>query len=194
MPLFGRNRDRKLIKLFNKEVIEDILDTPVVIFKPSTVNTDTNLYGEGPDGYKKWRKGVRIHATVNRGDQEWSTNDFGLDIKQNITFSFLHEHVWAVRSEGTAEYNAFAIEPGDIVMYDSQYWEIDSTNRNQYLFGRNEHIAENISGDPFETEGESLSTVAMAHLTRRSKLNIEHPKHLRTGAPKPGLKTQGLYR
>ena len=32
MPIFGRLKDRQLIKHFSKEVMEDIIDTPVIIF------------------------------------------------------------------------------------------------------------------------------------------------------------------
>jgi len=194
MPLFGRSNDRKLIKHFNKEVLEDILDTRVTIFKPFINRTDANLYGEGPDGYKEWRNGITIYATILTDDQEWESTDFGLDVNQNITFSFLNEHIWAVNSSGTNEEKGFAIDPGDIVFFDSHYWEIDSTVRNQYLFGRNQNISDphgayNIS------EGESLSTIAKAHLTRRSKINIDSPnKETSTGTTGTTEGGQTLYR
>ena len=197
MALFGRTRGVKLIKHFSKEVLEDIIDTPVTIFKPSIVRTNTNLYGEGPDGFKKWRGGIKIYATINREDQEWNSTDFGLDIDQKATFSFLNEHIDDIRSSGgNNEDESFIIDPGDIILYDSQYWEIDSTNRNEYIFGRNEDVATPVSGvGSNAVHGESLSTIAAAHLTRRSKLNIEHPKELRsTGTSGGDAEYQGLYR
>jgi len=196
MGLFGRQRDRELIKHVSQEVLQDILDTPVLIYKPHVSRTDTNLYGEGPDGYKRWRNGVKLHAAILREDQEWNTNDFGLDISQNITFSFLNEHIWEANISGSSDEAGFAIDPGDIVLYDSHYWEIDTTNRNQYLLGRNEAVYDSINSElAVDTQGESLSTVATAHLTRRSKLNIEHPKHLKGGVTSGTNEDfQGLYR
>lgn len=180
MPIFGRLKDRQLIKHFSKEVMEDIIDTPVIIFKPYITKSNTNLYGEGVDGDKAWRTGVLLHAMINREDQEYMQTDYGIDVNQKITYSFLNEDIWNKTKAGTDEENGFSIEIGDLVYYDSNYWEVDSLIKNQYLFGRNQNV---LSGDganfgfnnETEMHGESLSTVAAAHLTRKSKLNIESP-------------------
>ena len=195
MPIFGRTKDRQLVKHFASEVLNNILDTPVMIFKPSVVKTNVNLYGEGPDGYKRWRNGVQLYATINRGDQEWETTDFGIDSTQNITFSFLNEHIWNINTSGRGEENSFAIDIGDIVYYDSHYWEIDTVNRNEYLFGRNKNVTDTHGGDVNGIHGESLSIVAAAHLTRISRLNIEHPtKSNNVGTSGTDEEFQGLYR
>jgi len=194
MPIFGRQKDRELIKHFNNEVLQNILDTPVMIFKPYVNMTNTNLYGESPTG-KRWKTGVKIYATVNTEDQEWGNSDFGLDVNQKVVFSFLNEHIWSINTGGASEEDAFIIDPGDIVMYDSQYWEIDTTVRNEYLFGRNQYTTDVFDNDDNGSEGESLSTVAEAHLTRRSRLNIEHPAQLRSlGQTTTVEKDQVLYR
>tara|TARA_R100001126_G_scaffold96405_2_gene68794 strand:+ start:16 stop:591 length:576 start_codon:yes stop_codon:yes gene_type:complete len=191
MPIFGRTNDRNLIKHFSNEVLKNILDTPVTVFKYSLNKSDTNIYGEGPDGYKTWKNGVKLYATVLTDDQEWSNSEFGMDINQKITFAFLNEHINDVQIAGAE--GAFMIDPGDVVHYDSHYWEIDSTNRNQYLFGRNSNIQSSVGGTI--EHGESLATVAMAHLTRRSKLNIEHPSDIRPkGESGTNEETHGLYR
>lgn len=196
MPIFGRQKDRQLIKHFSKEVMQDIIDTPVIIYKPSVSNTNVNLYGEGVDGNKNYRPGVRLHATVNREDQEWVTNDLGVDVTQKGTFSFLNEDIWNVATVGTDEESGFAIEIGDLIYYDTQYWVIDSTNKNQYIHGRNQNV---LSGDGvdfgFESEtkmhGESLSTVVQAHITRKSRINvIEEPEIYKDTSNN----IEGLYR
>ena len=142
MPLFGRSKDRNLIKSFNKEILYDWLDTKVVVFVPFTNRSNTNIYGEGSDGYKKYKTGIEMYATVNTADQEWSSQEFGVDINQKITFGFLNELIYkagySIAEEDDEDRN-YSISPGDVVYYDSNYWEIDSTNRNQYLFGRNEY-------------------------------------------------------
>lgn len=195
MPIFGRQKDREFIKSINKEVMSNILDTPVMLFKPYITKTNTNLYGEGTDGHKYWRPGIQINATINREDQEWNNTELGLDISQKITFSFLNEDIWNINTSGSGEDSAFMIDPGDIVFYDSHYWEIDTTNRNQYLFGRNENVSNLFGGNDNAKEGESLSTVAQAHLTRRSKLNIEEPPQItQSGTSNTNEEFQGLYR
>ena len=195
MPIFGRTKDRQLVKHFASEVLSNILDTPVMIFKPSVVKTNVNLYGEGPEGFKRWRNGVQIWAAINRGDQEWETTDFGLDANQITTFSFLNEHIWNINSSGKTEDNAFAVDIGDIIYYDSHYWEIDTVNRNEYLFGRNKNVSDVHGGGTNAVHGESLSTVVSTHLTRISKLNIEHPtQNSNVGTSGTDEEFQGLYR
>ena len=79
---------------------------------------------------KRWKNGVQLWSAINRGDQEWEATDFGLDVSQNHTFSFLNEHIWSINTAGASEDNAFAIDIGDIIYYDSHYWEINTVNRN----------------------------------------------------------------
>ena len=111
MPIFGRQKDRELIKHFSKEVMQSIIDTPVIVYKPYVSTTNVNLYGEGVNGDKNYRAGITIHATINREDQEWTTTDLGVDITQKGTFTFLNEDIWNVAvTTGNTEENGFAIE------------------------------------------------------------------------------------
>ena len=198
MPIFGRLNDRKLIKHFSKEVMEDIIDTPVIVFKPYITKSNTNLYGEGVNGDKAWRTGVLLHAMVNREDQEYMQTDYGIDVNQKITYSFLNEDIWNANTKGdNIEENKFSISIGDLVYYDCNYWEIDSLTKNQYLFGRNQNVIEGDAQDfgfssTADMHGESLSTIAAAHLTRKSKLNIESPSESNIKSISSEL--NGLYR
>jgi len=199
MPIFGRRKDRELIKHFSREVMQSIIDTPVIVYKPYVSTTNVNLYGEGANGDKNYRAGITIHATINREDQEWTTTDLGVDITQKGTFTFLNEDIWnvAVTTGSTEEYG-FAIEIGDIIYYDTQYWEIDSTNKNQYLHGRNQNVMAGDGADfgfnnEAEMHGESLSTIVQAHITRKSRINIEEPTQTTTDGTSPN-RAHGLYR
>lgn len=198
MPLFGRQKDRELIKHFSTEVLQDILDTPVIVYKPYISRTNTNIYGEGVNGDKNYRAGVVLHAAINREDQEWSQTDFGVDITQKSTFAFLNEDIWGVAVSGEDEEDGFAIEIGDLIYYDTQYWEIDTTNKNQYIYGRNQNVIEGDGSDfgfanEAEMHGESLSTVVEAHITRRSRINVETPTVTNTPS-NASNNSQGLYR
>ena len=63
------------------------------------------------------------------------------------------------------------------------------------LFGRNQNVSTIYGSDSNAKEGESLATVAEAHLTRRSKLNIEEPPAItQTGNTGTDEDFQGLYR
>ena len=201
MPIFGRLKDRQLIKHFSKEVMENIIDTPVLIFKPYITKTNTNLYGEGVNGDKNWRPGIRLNALINREDQEYQQLEYGIDMMQKASFSFLNEDISALNTnivEGIdEELSGFAIEIGDLIYYDAQYWEIDSMVKNQYLLGRNQNVIEGDGVDlgftsESEMHGESLSTVVQAHLTRRTKVNIETPAEINRSNTTNTI--SGLYR
>ena len=173
MPLFGRNKDRQLIKHFSKEVMSDVIDTPVILYKPNLSDSAVNIYGEGVNGGKSWRPGIELNAMVERQDQEYQQLEYGIDLNQKATFSFLNEDIWEKNKNLNDNNLGFAIEIGDIIYYDANYWEIDAVVKNQYLFGRNEFL---MSGDTIGKEGESLSTKVETHLTRLSKINIEEVK------------------
>ena len=178
MPIFGRQKDRELIKHFSKEVMQSIIDTPVIVYKPYVSTTNVNLYGEGVNGDKNYRAGITIHATINREDQEWTTTDLGVDITQKGTFTFLNEDIWNV-----------AVTTGNTE---------DSTNKNQYLHGRNQNVMAGDGADfgfsnETEMHGESLSTVVQAHITRKSRINIEEPTQTTTDGNSPNS-AHGLYR
>tara|TARA_B100001094_G_scaffold331792_2_gene401345 strand:+ start:1181 stop:1795 length:615 start_codon:yes stop_codon:yes gene_type:complete len=204
MPLFGRNNDRKLIKHFSKEVMSDIIDTPVVVYKPYITKSNTNLYGEGVDGDKAWRPGIVLNALINREDQEYQNQEYGIDLTQKASFSFLNEDILqhnklSIQNSIDEELSGFIIEIGDLIYYDAQYWEIDSTVRNQYMFGRNNNTINNDAellgfNSNDDMHGEDFSTVAQAHLTRRSKLNIEEPNNTRRQNTQTTNNVTGLYR
>ena len=151
-----------------------------------------------PEDETKITELLRIFHSLNREDQEWATSDLGVDITQKGTFSFLNEDIWNVAVSGTQEEDGFAIEIGDLIYYDTQYWEIDTTNKNQYMHGRNQNVLEGDGADfgfanESEMHGESLSTVVEAHITRRSRINVETPTAINT-SPDASNNSQGLYR
>ena len=54
MALFGGQRDISLFRTLNRELINDLVDTEVDIFKTSVYDVNDNLYGEAINKiYKK---------------------------------------------------------------------------------------------------------------------------------------------
>ena len=46
MALYGSDRDASLFRLINREVIHNIIDTEVLIYKIDLASTRTNIYDE----------------------------------------------------------------------------------------------------------------------------------------------------
>ncbi len=163
MALFGRSRDIKLFNTINKELINNIIDTTVDIFKVSIFDLKENLYGEALN--RVYKRGVRVGALITHDDQMTDSDEFGTDKNQTATFAFLKD---------TLEHDAdVVLEGGDIIHWDNAYWEIDSIVENQYIAGKNERTSH--LGNEF---GSSHSIICTTHQTRRSVVQLEK---VRTG-------------
>ena len=81
--------------------------------------------------------------------QPETKDGFGVDIKQNVEFRFVRSML---------EHVATYPEPGDIVGYNGLFYEIDTSVDTQL-----------VAGQPYN----SHSIICMAHLTRRSGIQIE---------------------
>ena len=89
MALFGGQRDIKLFNTISRELMDNIIDTSVDIFKAAIYDIKENLYGEVIDKY--YRPSVRVSALITHDDQMTDADEFGPDINQSATFSFLKD-------------------------------------------------------------------------------------------------------
>ena len=181
MALFGGDRDVALVRTVNRELLNNIVDTTIDIFKISLYDTKSNLYGESIN--KIYKPGVRVASLITHEDQAWSTDEFGPDMNQTATFAFLKYELETVAD--------VVLEVGDVIAWDEKYWEVDGVVENQYFMGKNDattkedrDIGDMVVGDPSygtplqiggyqEVFGSSLSIIVNTHQSRRSKLKIE---------------------
>ena len=151
MPLFHGQRDASLVHKINMELIVDIIDTEVALYKLSLDNTKTNIYDESDK--KIYLQPVKIPALINRQEQTFEGTEFGQD------FGFIRELLKEVETY---------VEVGDVIEYNGEWWEVDGILENQYFGGKNPDYS-------FATErwGHNVSIIANTHLTRRSRLHVE---------------------
>ena len=140
---------------FNKELVGDlntnkdgIIYQPVVIYKVSVYDTEVNMYGEASDG-KVYKEGVQVTALVEADEQTTTTDEFGPDLQQNALFSFVRQSLVDI---------SYVIEIGDIIEWNSGYWEVSSINENQLVGGQTDY---------------KHSVICNTFLNRISHLNIE---------------------
>lgn len=157
MPLFHGKRDASLVNKINMELIVDIIDTEVAVYKLSLENTKTNLYDESDN--KIYHLPIKIPALINRQPEAYEGTEFGQDYTQACDFGFIREYLKQVDTY---------VEVGDVIEYNGEYWEIDAISENQYFGGKNPEYS-------FATErwGYNVSIIANTHLTRRSRINVE---------------------
>ena len=107
----------------------------------------TNLYGESLG--KTYYQGLECAALISRDDTTANYEGFGSDISQNVEFRF---------NRVSLKETNFYPEIGDIIYFDSSYYEIDNTTEVQFVGG----IADN-----------NFSIVCSTFMVRKSSLNIE---------------------
>ena len=152
---FYSQKDIDTFDKFNKELVGDlstgkdgIIYQPVVIYKISSYDTEVNMYGETAGG-KVFKAGVQVAALVNADDQTTTTDEFGPDLQQTALFSFVRQSLVDI---------SYVVEIGDVINWNSGYWEISSINENQLVGGQIDF---------------NHSVICNTFLVRISNLNIE---------------------
>ena len=158
MPLFGGSRDISLFRTMNRELINDIIQTEIAYYKIVLDKSITNVYGESSKKY--YFEPIRISCLINKDEQEWSSDAFGPDINQKYEYRFLKADLNGI--------NLFP-EVGDIILFNNDFWEVDTLVENQFFVGKKPEFA--ISEDNIDF-GVSLSIILGTHLSRIEKLNL----------------------
>lgn len=152
MPRFLTDRDSKMFENINKELLNAVVEVPVIVYKLDVRNSPTNIYGEA--GKKSYLVGVQVTCLPDRQDKAATSDGYLLDFSQTATFSFLRE---------TLKEKKIYPETGDIIEYDDTFWEINSVVENQLL-----------AGQPYR----NWSIICITHLTRRSALQLTERNHI----------------
>ena len=147
MPKFLQARDIDLFKSFAREVVDDVIQNTIVLFKINMNETKVNLYGEALN--KTWQPGVELNVLINKTRQDADYAGFGADTSQNIEFRFDR---WMLEEKNTYP------EIGDVIFFDQSYYEIDNTTEVQFVGG---------------LPSNNFSVVCSTFIVRKSALNIE---------------------
>ena len=158
MALFGKKRDINLFHTINNELIKDIIQTEVAYYKFALEQTVTNVYGEAPG--KNYYEPMKISCLIDKQDHSWSSDDFGSDVNQTISFSFLKYELKTIN---------LIPEVGDILLFRNNFYEVDSRNENQLILGRDSNYT---MSTETSNHGDSFSIILNTHLSRIEKLNL----------------------
>jgi len=147
-PLFNRPRDLRMFNSINDELLNRVIQTPVIIYKVH-VESGANIYGESTS--KTYTRGIQIGCLIRREPQTTESSEgFGPDVNRTITVAF---HRGMIGDKG------FYPEIGDIIEWDEAYYEINSVVENQLIGG---------------SWYKNFSIVCTANMTRRDVLQIEN--------------------
>lgn len=142
-------RDLRVVNSWNSELMGDIIENLVQIFKICPDETKTNIYGETSQDTGKWYlPAIQISTLVERPDMTADYDDFGPTRNQT--------HVFKLREKMCIELN-FYPEIGDVILWNDRYYEIDNVIQEQLLGGQSD---------------KSHSIICNAHYTKYTSLNI----------------------
>ena len=158
MALFGGSRDISLFNSVSKELINDIIQTEIGYYKFVLEKTTSNVYGESMG--KMFYEPVRIAGLINRDDQSWSSDDFGSDVNQTVSFRFLKEELKDIN---------LIPEIGDLLLFRNNFYEVDSKTENQLVMGKDSDYSISTGTTDF---GDSFSIIINTHISRVEKLNL----------------------
>jgi hypothetical protein len=147
MPKFLQTRDIEFFKGIARELVDDVIQNTIVLFKINMNETKVNIYGESLN--KTWYPGVQVYALIDKAPESARYEGFGADTDQNVTFKLDR---WMLEEKGIYP------EIGDIINWNEGYFEIDNTNEVQLVGGQTYN---------------NFSIVCETFMVSKSNLNIE---------------------
>jgi len=147
MPKFISARDVNFFKGIARELVDEVIQNTIVLFKINLNETKVNIYGESLN--KTWQPGVEVYALIDKEPESPNYEGFGVNTRQNITFKLDR---WMLE-----EKNIYP-EVGDIINFNESYYEIDNTNEIQLVGGQTYN---------------NFSVVCSTFMVSKSNLNIE---------------------
>jgi hypothetical protein len=147
MPKFLQARDIDLFKSIARELVDTVVQNTIVLYKINMTETKVNIYGESLN--KTWNPGVQLYALYSKSPEDVVYEGFGPEMQQNITFKL---------DRAMCEEKNLYPEVGDIIFFDTSYYEIDNTNEIQMIGGQPDN---------------NWSIVCETFMVSKSILNIE---------------------
>ena len=140
-------RDVRFMNSINAELLNDIIEQTVILYKFSPKLSKVNQYGESKD--KVFFPGVCVDCLIRHEEETTEDEGAGPTVTKLASFAF-HRKLMELKD--------IFPEVGDVVAWDDLYYELDSTKENQLLGGQWK---------------KNFSIVLGGHRTRFSKINVQ---------------------
>ena len=138
MALFGQARDISMFRYVNRELMGNIISQQAAFYKIRLNQTNFNMYGEAAQ--EKYYDGpILLYCLIDLPDQTQPVDELGSTFDWKPTFKFLRDDLL----DKLKDYNEDTIyganlvpQVGDIILYETAYYEVTSTNAAQYFVGK----------------------------------------------------------
>lgn len=162
MALFGGRRDALLFQTMNRELINKIINTEVIVYQLSIEDTRVNIYGESTR--KVFFQPMRFNCLISRAPKEAGGEEFLSDYSNTATFAFLRADLVA---------HNLVLSIGDIIKWDNEYYELNLVFSNQLWTGRNPDSHLPTVVDKENEFGFNVSVKAEGYKVTADRLNLE---------------------
>jgi hypothetical protein len=148
MARFVTQRDFEFIQHITRELIDETMDVAVILYKIVVASAKINIYGESVE--KPRYTPVKVNAIVKYDKNTLERDEgFGSNQDQQVEFRFARRMLKDVSTYP---------EIGDVVGYNNHFYEIHNIAETQLIAGK---------------PGFNTAIICMAHLTRRTSIDIE---------------------
>lgn len=126
-PLFLGDKERKLVKQVNDELIERVIGQTIVYYPISRELTNYHpVYGEAIQ--KTFLAPIKVQALIKWEGSTTTTEAFGVDRRTSITVQFHRRRL--------VEDQDLQVREGDFVLYGDTFYEIVTLAETKLLFGQ----------------------------------------------------------
>jgi len=170
MAMFTGQRDVSLVNSLNRELLGNIITQQAALYQFKLEETKVNIYGEAAE--EKYYDGPFLfNVLIDRGDEQYPEGAYeGVQFEQGINFYFFRDDL--VDAD-------IVPRVGDIILYQTAYYGVQSTVANQYFGGKNPDYPNNNSdgtANPLnpglEKFGENLSILVSTYYIPADKVAI----------------------
>lgn len=127
--LFIRQRGIDFMNHIGRELVREVIETPINHYRVAPTDTSTNIYGEATD--KRYYPAVQLHGLINQSPEGVETAEFGPDTTQTVVASFQREYLKTI--------NNVLPQMGDILEWNSSFFEITNVDESRFPSGQVEH-------------------------------------------------------
>ena len=185
MALFGEARDISFFRHVNRELMGNIISQECSFFKLRLDQTNFNMYGEAAES-KYYTGPILLYALIENPNQTQPTDDMGVTLDWQPTFKFLRDDLIG-KLQGDNNYpdtfNEDTIyganlvpQIGDIIYYQTAYFEVHATNAAQFFVGKDPEYPNNPQPPGFnpglEYFGWNTSITCETHYVPADKVGI----------------------
>jgi len=138
MALFGGSRDISMFRYVNRELMGNIMSQQCSFFKLRLSQTNFNMYGEA-DSAKFYDGPILLYSVIENPPQSQPTDEMGVSFDWKPTFKFLRDDLLDKLKDFNEDtiYGANLVpQIGDIIYYQTSYFEVTATNANQFFIGK----------------------------------------------------------